>query len=263
MIGMREKLAGFLPRLLAGVLLAISVLTGCGRPQPAADVSVLLISVDSLRVDRLPLWNPGDAPPTPNLDRLAARGTVYQNAWATSPWTAPSMVSVFTGLYPPSHGIVYRDDTTPETLPTLPRLLAQRGYRLGNFSFFSGISYFRNLGLGPVEKGIGHKRVAGGFRRWLAAQPPEQPFFAWVHLLEPHLPYGASGYRSTRAEVPGSSGLVEAQLAATVPWGTVEFEDGDRDRLVRLYDRDVRRMDGVLGRVLGALEVHGRAEETL
>ncbi len=224
---------------------------------------MLLISADSLRVDRLPLWNPDTAPPTPNLDRLAARGTVYRNAWATSPWTAPSMVSVFTGLYPPSHGIVYRDDTTPETLPTLPRLLAAEGYRLGNFSFFSGISYFRNLGLGEVEKGIGHKRVAGGFRRWLEAIPREQPFFAWVHLLEPHLPYGASGYRATVAEIDGSSGLVEAQLAATVPWGTVEFEDGDRELLFELYDRDVSRMDEVLGKVLGALEAQGRASNTL
>jgi hypothetical protein len=254
-------LRGSKVRKLAVLLLAGAALAGCGHPREG--VSVLLISADSLRVDRLPLWNPGEAPPTPNLDRLAQRGAAYRNAWATSPWTAPAMVSVFTGLYPPSHGIVYRDDTTPETLPTLPRLLAARGYRLGNFSFFSGISYFRNLGLGPVEEGIGHRRVAGGFRRWLEAVPAEQPFFAWVHLLEPHLPYGASGYRATEAEVPGSSGLVAAQLDATVPWGTVEFEDGDRGRLVELYDRDVRRMDEVLGRVLDALESEGRAGETL
>ncbi|MEE8523430.1 MAG: PQQ-binding-like beta-propeller repeat protein, partial [Thermoanaerobaculia bacterium] len=93
----------------------------------------------------------------------------------------------------------------------------------------------------------------------VAGHDPGDGSVLWQHPW----PYGASGYRSTRAEVPGSSGLVEAQLAATVPWGTVEFEDGDRDRLVRLYDRDVRRMDEVLGRVLGALEAHGRGEKTL
>ncbi len=134
---------------LAALILLGGLLAGCG-PEPQRGVSVVLVSPDSLRADRLRPWNEQAAAPVPNLERLAARGTVYLNAWATSPWTAPSMVSVMTGLYPPSHGIVYRDDTTAPTLPTLPRMLGERGYRLGNFSFFSGISYFRNLGLGPV-----------------------------------------------------------------------------------------------------------------
>ena len=252
---MAKRIPEALPLLLLGFALACAT--------PGEDASVLLVSADSLRVDRLPLWNPDDAPPTPSLDRLAARGTVYTNAWATSPWTAPSMVSVMTGLYPPSHGIVYRDDTTAPTLPTLPRMLGERGYRLGNFSFFSGISYFRNLGLGPVEKGIGHRKVAGGFRRWLEQVPAEDSFFAWVHLLEPHLPYGASGYRATEVEVAGSSGLERAQLDATVPLGTVEFDPGDRPKLLALYDRDVADMDRVLGRVLEALAATGRRDDTL
>ncbi len=248
-----------IPHALALLLLGFAL--ACA---PSLDgTSVLLVSADSLRVDRLPPWNRDDAPPTPSLERLAARGTVYTNAWATSPWTAPSMVSVMTGLYPPSHGIVYRDDTTAPELPTLPRMLAERGYRRGNFSFFSGISYFRNLGLGPVVQGIGHRRVAGGFRRWLEELPDGEPFFAWVHLLEPHLPYGASGYRATEVAVPGSPGLERAQLDATVPVGTAEFAAGDRERLVALYDRDVAAMDRVLGRVLDALEATGRSGETL
>ncbi len=244
--------------------LALGIGLGLAACTPRFEgTSVLLISADSLRTDRLPRWNPGDAPPTPNLDALAARGTLYTNAWAASPWTAPSMVSVMTGLYPPSHGIVYRDDTTSPQLPTLPRLLEAQGYHLGNFSFFSEVSYFRNLGLGPPAKGLTHKKVAASFRRWLGEVPADEPFFAWVHLLEPHLPYGASGYRAAKAKVPGSSGLVQAQLDATVPFGSVEFADGDRERLLKLYDRDVRAMDLMLGKVLKALEARGRTAETL
>ncbi len=237
-------------------------LAGCAA-EPAADFSVVLVSPDSLRVDRLPPWNPQAAAPTPHLERLAARGTVYLNAWASSPWTAPSMVSVMTGLYPTSHGVAYRDDTTPATLPTLPRLLAARDYRIGNFSFFSQISYFRNLGLGPAEKGLRHATVARSFGRWLGKLPEDQRFFAWVHLLETHLPYGATGYRAKRASVDGSSGLVEAQVNAVVPVGTVEFEPGDRPLLIELYDRDVAAMDRALGRVVDALEQHGRLDTTL
>ena len=43
-------------------------------------------------------------------------------------------------------------------------------------------------------EGLLHRQVPEGFARWLAALPPEEPFFAWVHLLETHLPYGATGY---------------------------------------------------------------------
>lgn len=237
-------------------------------------VSVLLVSPDSLRVDRLPAWGPaaahgsldGDPPPTPtpHLDELAARGTLYDNAWATAPWTAPSMVSVMTGLFPPAHGVAYRDDTTPPGVASLPRLLASRGYEIGNFSFFSQISYFRNLGLGPTEDGLkAHRQVPGAFAGWLEQLAPERPFFAWVHLLETHLPYGATGYRAPEAKVEGSSGLELAQTRGTVPVGSTRFADGDRAALLDLYDQDVAAMDEALGRVLQALDDTGRRGSTL
>lgn len=241
--------------------LTVALLAGCATEPPRH--SVLVVSVDSLRVDRLALWNPETGVTTPNLEALAHRGSLYTNAWATSPWTAPSMVSLFTGLHPPSHGIFARDDTTPPGLPTLSGLLAERGYRRGNFSFFSTISYFRNLELGEPQQGLGHARIAEAFEEWLAEGEPEEPFFAWLHLLEPHLPYGATGYQATEVQVPGSSGLEEAQLRAAVPVGTVEFEDGDREKLLALYDLDLAAMDEALGRVLAALEEQGREESTL
>ncbi|RMH22354.1 MAG: hypothetical protein D6696_03645, partial [Acidobacteria bacterium] len=240
---------------------ALVLLVACGAP-PVRH-SVVLISADSLRVDRLRLWNGADGVRTPALESLAARGTRYANAWASSPWTAPSMVSVMSGLYPPGHGVVYRDDTTPPGLPTLPRILAGEGYALGNFSFFSEISYFRNLGLGSAVEGLRHQTVAASFRRWLASRPPEEPFFAWLHLLEPHLPYGATGYRASTVRIPGSSGLERAQLAATVPVGTVRFAAGDRRPLLELYDRDVEAMDRTLGEILQALDDGGRRASTI
>ena len=245
-------------RLLAlGLLLA-----GCAT-EPQEGISVVLVSPDSLRADRLRPWNAQAAAPVPHLERLASQGTLYANAWAASPWTAPSMVSIMTGLYPTSHGVVYRDDTTPASLPTLPRLLQARDYEIGNFSFFSQISYFRNLGLGNAEPGLSHATVAESFGRWLGGLDEDQSFFAWVHLLETHLPYGATGYRAKAARVDGSSGLVETQVNAVVPIGSVEFEPGDRQRLIELYDLDVVEMDHAVGRVLDALEEHQRLDDTL
>jgi hypothetical protein len=142
-------------------------------------------------------------------------------------------------------------------------VLEAAGYRLGNFTFFSEISYFRNLGLPERAPGLEHGREVGAFREWLGAAEPGQPFFAWVHFLEPHLPYGASGYRATEVQIPGSSGLEQSQLQATVPVGSAEFAPGDRDKLLELYDQDVERLDRVLGELLGAVHERGLEERTL
>ena len=245
------------------LLLALTITVGCGPPlPPAPGANLLLLSVDSLRCDRLWPWT-DDGPPMPHLEQLQARGTVLTNAWAVAPWTAPSMVSVFTGLYPPAHGVAARDDTTPPQLPTLMRQLHDAGYRLGNLSFFSQISYFRNLGLPTAERGLQHSREAQALGRFLERGDDTRPFAVWVHLLEPHLPYGASGYRARKVAVPGSSGLELSQLRAEVPLGSVEFDDGDRERILALYDHDLTLLDRSIGRVMDELEVRDLLDETI
>lgn len=254
------------PHLSALIVVLTLGSLGCGGERSGAPPNLLLLSADSLRRDRLATFEPVGGVETPRLERLARRGARFDAAWAVTPWTAPSMVSVFTGLYPPSHGVAYRDDTTPRALPTLPRILARAGYRVGNFSFFSAISYFRNLGLPEPPPGLGHDRVAETFARWLGESSPDrrpQPFFAWIHLLHPHLPYGSSGYRARSVQVTGSSGLEASQLDATVPVGSVEFAPGDRRLLLELYDADVRELDRAVGAVLDVLATRDLLEETL
>jgi hypothetical protein len=251
----------------AGALVLVFVaLVGCGGappPRSADRPSLLLLSADSLRADRLALFEPATGVRTPRLERLARTGVRFSATWAVTPWTAPSMVSVFTGLYPPRHGVAYRDDTTPLGLPTLPRILADAGYRVGNFSFFSAISYFRNLGFPAPPAGLGHDREAEIFARWLETTRDGEPFFAWIHLLHPHLPYGASGYRARSVAVPGSSGLEASQLKATLPVGSAEFATGDRERLLELYDADVSELDRAVGAILDALAERALLERTV
>lgn len=241
--------------------LAAALSTACApasRPV-APPPNVLLLTADSLRADAVD-WRPGGA--TPALASLAARGVRFENAYTVAPWTAPSLVSVFTGLYPPTHGVVHRDDTTPATLPTLPRLLSERGFSLANFGFFTTVSYYRNLGLPPQAvkdaEIVGARALAG----WLGSAP--EPFFAWLHLVDPHLPYGATGYEAAEARVKGSSGLERAQVSATVPLGAgLAFEEGDRERVRALYEEDVARMDEAVGEVLAALSARGVSSRTV
>ncbi len=246
----------------AAAMLAAALVgsAGCGGPAESdVQPNLLVLSVDSLRLDRPSAF--GGPVDTPAMASLAARGTSFSNAWATAPWTAPSMVSVFTGLYPPGHGVVHRDDTTPEGLPTLFTILGDGGWRLGNLAFFSNVSYFAGLGLPGPDPRLGEVRPPEAFATWL--EGGEGRFAAWVHLVEPHLPYGASGWSATEVSVPGSTGLERSQLRADVPVGSVEFEPGDRERLLELYDRDVRAADAAVGEVMTALEAAGEAGRTL
>ena len=241
--------------LVLATLVACTTTPRREEPPP----NVLLITADSLRADRVEWAAPGR---TPALAALAARGVRFDRAYTVTPWTAPALVSVFTGLYPPTHGVVNRDDTTPKKLPTLPRILSARGYTLANYGFFTGVSYYRNLGL--PEPAIAGAEVVGSqaLSEWLTAAP--EPFFAWIHYAEPHLPYGAGGYEAAVAKVEGSSGMTRAQVSATVPLGAgYAFAPGDREKLLALYDEDVARMDADLGKVLEALERRGLAGRTI
>ncbi|MEO6325399.1 MAG: sulfatase [Thermoanaerobaculia bacterium] len=228
-------------------------------PASAARPNVLLITVDSLRADALD-WSLDGA--TPALAAMAAAGTRFDRAYTVTPWTAPALVSIFTGLYPPTHGVANRDDTTPRTLLTLPRLLARRGYTLANFGFFTSVSYYRNLGLPPQAVVGAEINGTEALAAWLAA-PPE-PFFAWIHNVEPHLPYGAGGYEAAEARIKGSSALERSQVSATVPRRAgLSFAAGDDAIVKKLYAQDVARLDRAVARVLEAVDRTALSSRTL
>lgn len=179
---------------LAAALLAVGALAlaACSRPAPRA---IVLISIDTLRSDRLPAYGYG-AGRTPAIDRLARDGVLYERAFAQVPLTLPSHASLMTGLLPPAHGA--RNNVgfslAADKGQTLAALLAARGYATGG-----AVSSF------VLRKETGIDR---GFQRWDAPTQPERPapetlapllgwlgewkakpFFLFFHLYEPHTPY--------------------------------------------------------------------------
>ena len=101
---------------------------------PAAQAGpIVLISIDTLRADRLPIYGYRKVE-TPAIDALAAGGVVFDHAWAHTPLTLPSHASILTGRLPFEHGV--RDNmgfTLKDGTPTLASLLAGRGYATGGF----------------------------------------------------------------------------------------------------------------------------------
>ena len=96
-----------------------------------ADASILLITVDTLRADRLGAYGYTGIS-TPNIDRLASEGVLFENAITPAVMTLPSHASILTGTYPPTHGIRDNGDyRLASSALTLAEVLRARGMRTG------------------------------------------------------------------------------------------------------------------------------------
>jgi arylsulfatase A-like enzyme/Flp pilus assembly protein TadD len=177
---------------------------GAGPAGPAAGGidSLLLITLDTLRADHVSSYGPSPVA-TPHLDALAAKGARIARAWTAVPLTTPAHASILTGLYPPSHGV--RNNARfrlPEDVTTLAELLGGRGRATA--AFVSSFTTSRLFGLGQGfelfdddmgNDDTGSRRsqrpgpeTAAHAANWLA-EHGGKPFFAWVHLFDPHTPY--------------------------------------------------------------------------
>jgi choline-sulfatase len=170
---------------------------------PAARPSVLLVTIDTLRADRVGAYG-GNTRLTPRLDGLAREGIVFEEAVASVPLTLPSHATILSGLEPPHHGV--RDNGTyvfPQTRETLATRLQAAGYATGafvaayvldrRFGLARGFARYddaierRQEGASVLESERRGETVVAAAEEWLGAQGG--PFFAWVHLYDPHAPY--------------------------------------------------------------------------
>ncbi|MEI6669628.1 MAG: sulfatase-like hydrolase/transferase [Acidobacteriota bacterium] len=196
---------------------------------------IILISVDTLRADHLPIYGYKDVE-TPAIDALAADGLVFDQAWAHSPQTMPSHSSILTGLLPFEHGV--RDNMgfllKPGT-PTLASRLHDRGFASGGF--VSAYVLRKEVGIGrgfdayddklppaSPEVQIGDVQRDGADTvsaalAWLAGQSSSR-LFLFLHLYEPHTPYSPP----------------------------------DRFKRFKPYDGEIAYSDELIGRVVTALK---------
>ena len=254
------KNAPNLPKCLpvTAFLGALLSLVGCGGSEPATEESplpagtqVIVISIDTLRADRLPAYG-YDKVETPHFDALRRDSVLFERAYSHIPLTLPSHASLFTGLLPPEHGlrdnIGYRldgDAVDRGEIPFLPSLLAAEGYRTGaavstfvlrrkmglakDFELYEDSIEFRTgTGLGGLQR--------SGFetfelsKDWLS-QVAEEPFFFFFHIYEPHTPYTPAEPFASRYSDP--------------------------------YDAEVATSDAILGEVLDELRRLGVYDKSL
>ncbi len=216
-------------------------------PYPGA--SLLVLTIDALRRDRVPPWGHAAAP-TPALDRLAAESLALDGQ-AVALWTTPSVVSLFTGLNPATHGVAGRGLELAPSVNTPLETLARAGWRVVGHAGDATETY-RNLGL---RREIDRER------------PPEDVAveelragrtFLWLHLRQVHAPYDAPNERLLALGVPTpppSPVLDRARTAFTVPRADFPGDHGWlRPAISALYDAEVADADAALGRILDAID---------
>src|SRR5436190_14102981 len=170
-----------------------------------SDLNLLLVTLDTTRADRIHAYG-FDGIETPNLDRLAREGVLFEQAIASAPLTLPAHSSIFTGKFPPAHGVrdnggFFLDDK--ET--TLAERLQPRGFATGGFvgayvldhkwgiaqgfqTYFDDfdLSKYQTLSLGSVDRP--GNEVANKALAWLDKVSASR-FFGWVHFYDAHSPY--------------------------------------------------------------------------
>jgi arylsulfatase A-like enzyme/Tfp pilus assembly protein PilF len=269
-------------RCAVAILAAMTVQAACGHgPSARANAglrtgalrgsNVLLVTIDTLRADRLGSYGGGSL--TPTLDALAARGVRFTQAHAHAPLTLPAHTSIMTGLIPPTHGVHNNGSTAlAPSVPTLATILHDAGYRTGAFvgAFVLDARFGLSRGFdtyddrvggdtGPITFAFAERsadRVTQLAGEWILtgglgqtspqapvpspqspspqsrASSPEPraptPWFAWIHLFDPHAPYHAP-----------------------------------EQRVANPYDNEVAFADAQLGRLVDRLRAAGQLDSTL
>ena len=233
----------------------------------------MLVTIDTLRADHVSSYG-YRRPTTPVIDALARRGIRFENAWSSSSWTVPSVVSLLSGLQAPSHGVEHghlapgkglsadalvEQEVIAPQVDTWAELLRAAGYTTfgitanghldARFGFAQGFDHYRCVGFAGAE------RVEEVAREWAGALQQAEPFFLWVHLLDPHAPYTprrawlAAHLPGFRGVPPRLRGVVVAQQYADERGITTPASPGFE--MVRwLYDGEIAHTDAAVGRLL-------------
>jgi arylsulfatase A-like enzyme len=225
-------------------------LPGCGRGGPTRNL--VIVSMDTVRADHLGCYGYAQKT-TPEIDALAARGVLFENAMASSSWTTPSHASLFTGLLSSSHGAAQLNAPIRDDVPTLPEYLKRAGLATAGFvtHVFVGdhLGFARGFDKFWQEQDPRADRVVDAAQEWIDAQG-RKPFFAFLHFFDPHHPYAPpdeylQNYDDWCRKEKGDLGTLNKLFTP------------DRDKAMacalRRYDDEINFVDRQIGRLASGL----------
>jgi arylsulfatase A-like enzyme/Tfp pilus assembly protein PilF len=196
-------ITGLITVIAAIVIIVASGVFKTAEPVKTDNFNLMVITLDTLRADRVGVYGYKDAL-TPNLDRLANEGVMFENCYSPVPLTLPAHSSIFTGRSPLGHGArgngIY---VLPEKEITLAELFKEKGYNtygviaafvlLSKFGLAQGFDVYddsldSHRMYNNYNSEIPATEVYRKFLQWFEKNHHKK-FFAWIHLYDPHAPY--------------------------------------------------------------------------
>jgi len=250
-----------------------------GAPFGDGDSPVFLILIDTLRADHLSCYD-YSRPTSPRLDRLAAEGTLFENAYASSSWTVPSIATLFSGLYPSAHNTQSELDVLPGEIHTLSECFSAIGYETAGFlanplihpdyGFCQGMQTFyppgrpawffqKRTALENIVRPAYFDQVFPGRKildhaeDWIARRTGNR-MFAYLHFMEPHDPYSPPPEWQKRFDPDFPEEPVSMPPAKRGMNGPA-IPERQRVNMVAQYDGEIAYVDSLLGRLFDFLKV--------
>jgi len=230
----------------------------------------MVITLDTTRADRIGAY--GYLPAgTPNIDRLAANGILFENCYAPVPLTLPAHCSIFTGRYPLGHQV--RDNGTfllEKDEITLAEKMKEQGFQtyaviaayvlLARFGLNQGFDlYDDSLEVNVIFKNYNSEikadQVYTKFSQWLKKMNPQEKFFTWVHFYDPHSSYDPpEEYKKKWGNNP--AGLYDGEVAFVDTYVGKIIDDL---KTAHLLERTLVVVVGDHGEAFGEHQEHGHA----
>jgi arylsulfatase A-like enzyme len=232
------------------------LLVSCNRSEfSVKKPNILFLMLDTLRADHLSGYGYERAT-SPNLDVFASENLKAEFAVSTAPWTPTSVASMFTGLYPSSHGmtppngrdlakskmtrlakshvtlaeILKAHDYKTSAITPNPWIIPEFGYSQG----FDDYLFSREKAASKISE-LGKKAIEN-----LVQNSPEKPFFLYLHFFDPHHPYSPPAEFRDNFSGP----LTKSQFSY----------DAKMQREIDLYDGEISYLDSELGKLFEYLK---------
>jgi arylsulfatase A-like enzyme len=243
-----------------------------GLRKALAGANVVLVILDAGRAQEFGCYG-YSRPTTPEIDRMAAEGVVFEHVYTPGVYTLAAMSSLWTSQYPDRHhSEVSFSARLPKDRLTLAEVLSGQGVHTAafvanavagkGFGFDRGFSEFNEIFRTLGSRGDVFRKALPPF---LAANR-DRRFFAYLHFREPHFPYDPPPPFDTKfgpdRPIPKAA-RGDAAFFVDVNQGRRPFSEAEREHLVRLYDGNLAFADQEIGALRRAMEVEGLWDKTV
>lgn len=241
----------------------------------------VIVIIDALRQDHVGLYG-YERDTTPNIDLFAQNALIFQNAIAQCPWTAPSVASLFSSLYPSVHGVIThmggKATVLPDSLETFAEILQKNGYKTAAFvandwitpdlGFAQGFDVFKEIKPIKNAKQKGKKiPVAEELNNqafpWLEKNN-DSPFFMYVHYMDAHGPYSApSPYNALYKSAEDRQLTAYERERLSYLRVDKSIDQNNLHYYIDQYDGEIRYADYHVGELINKLKAYKLLENTV